>query len=71
MPKKSPTNRKPRTSKKVVAAAPFVEDTEEMSKDLTQYVTTRKAAELLGVDRTHINRLVRAGRLKGIKPGHA
>lgn len=41
-----------------------------MSKDLTQYVTTRRAAELLGVDRTHVNRLLIEKRIKGIKPGH-
>lgn len=40
-----------------------------MSKDLTQYVTTKEAAELLGVDRTHVNHLLRENRIKGIKLG--
>jgi len=40
-----------------------------MSKDLTQYVTTKQAAELLGVDRTHINRLLIEKRIKGVKVG--
>ncbi len=41
-----------------------------MSKDLTQYVTTKQAAEMLGVDPSQAARLVRDGKVKGIKLGH-
>ncbi len=41
-----------------------------MSKDLTQYVTTRRVAEMLGVTADHIIRLLTADRSRGIKPGH-
>ena len=41
-----------------------------MSDNLSDYLTTRQAAELLGVDRTHINRLLIDGKLKGQKIGH-
>lgn len=41
-----------------------------MSNALSDYVTTKEAAELLGVDRTHINRLLRENRLRGQKLGH-
>lgn len=40
-----------------------------MSKDLTQYVTTAQAADMLGVVTEHINHLLLAGRLKGTKFG--
>lgn len=41
-----------------------------MSKDLTQYVTTAKAAELLGLVPTSVNHLLKDGRIKGHKFGH-
>ena len=40
-----------------------------MSKDLTQYVTTKQAAELLGVEQSHIRLLLGRNKLRGIKPG--
>lgn len=41
-----------------------------MSKDLTQYVTTKQAAELMGVHYSQIALLLREHRIKGIKMGH-
>ncbi len=41
-----------------------------MSESLGDYTTTAKAAEMLGVNRFWIVRLLAQGRLKGIKPGH-
>lgn len=41
-----------------------------MSDSLSDYVTTKEAAELLGVDRTHINRLRIEGRIRGVQLGH-
>lgn len=41
-----------------------------MSGDLAQYVTTKQAADMLGVIPTQINRLLLDGKLKGFKPGH-
>ena len=43
---------------------------DEMTKDLTKYVTTRQAAEMLGVATTHVNRLLIGEKLRGIKWGH-
>ena len=43
---------------------------QSVPKELNQYLTTKKAAELLGVDRTQAARLVREGKIKGIKLGH-
>ena len=37
--------------------------------NLSKYVTTRQAAEMLGTATTHINRLLIDGKLNGIKPG--
>ncbi len=42
----------------------------EIPQDLSRYVTTKQAAEILGVDRTQAARLVKAGKLKGVKLGH-
>ncbi len=41
-----------------------------MSDNLSDYLTTRQAAELLGVAPDHVNRLLIAGKLKGQKVGH-
>ena len=38
-----------------------------MSKDLTQYVTTRQAAKILGVVTEHVNHLLAQKKIKGIK----
>ena len=43
---------------------------DEMTKDLTKYVTTRQAAGMLGVATTHVNRLLIGEKLRGIKWGH-
>ncbi len=40
-----------------------------MSNDLSKYVTTKQAAEMMGVAQDHINRLLLEGKLRGIKPG--
>lgn len=40
-----------------------------MSKDLTQYVTTKQAADLMGVAQDHVNHLLLVGKLRGVKPG--
>ena len=42
---------------------------EVMSNDLSQYVTTKQAAEMLGLATTSINHLLAAGRIKGKKLG--
>ncbi len=42
-----------------------------MSTDLTQYVTTRQAADKLGVVTDHINHLLAKGKIKGIKLGYS
>ncbi len=53
------------------AVSPINSGTEEepMSTDLSQYVTTKQAAEMLGVAQDHINHLLLSGKLRGIKPG--
>lgn len=43
---------------------------EPISMDLTQYVTTRQAAEMLGTDDSNIRHLMIAGELLGHKLGH-
>ncbi|MBM3129777.1 MAG: helix-turn-helix domain-containing protein [Chloroflexi bacterium] len=43
---------------------------DEMNKDLIKYVTTREAAEMLGVATTHVNRLLIGEKIRGIKKGH-
>lgn len=43
---------------------------DEMSKDITKYVTTREAAELLGVDSSRIRGLLLSDRISGKKLGH-
>jgi excisionase family DNA binding protein len=40
-----------------------------MSKDLTQYVDTKQASQILGVAQDHINRLLISGKLRGVKLG--
>jgi excisionase family DNA binding protein len=60
------TDRKPR---KDVAPADAPSEDMEMSKDLTQYVTTKQAAEMLGVTQDFINALLIKGKLRGVKPG--
>jgi len=41
-----------------------------MTRDLTKYVTTREAAEMLGVNRFWIVRLLASEKIKGRKLGH-
>jgi len=38
--------------------------------DFSQWITTQEAANLTGYDQTYISRLLRKGRIKGVKPGH-
>lgn len=66
--KKPQTETKARANKSHGAANVSPEDM-EMSKDLTQYVTTKQAAEMLGVDPDHINHLLAKNKIRGIKPG--
>lgn len=42
-----------------------------MSKDLTQYVTTKQAAEMLGVVTEHVNHLLLARKIAGKKFGRS
>jgi len=42
-----------------------------MSNDLTQYVTTKQAARILGVATEHVNRLLIEKKLKGLKLGYS
>jgi excisionase family DNA binding protein len=43
---------------------------DEMTQNLNQYATTREAAEMLGVNRFWIVRLLASKKIKGIKRGH-
>jgi excisionase family DNA binding protein len=49
---------------------PTTDEDDPMTKDLTKYVTTRQAAELLGVTQDHITRLLTGEKIRGIKLGH-
>ncbi len=64
-----PTKKKPR---KAGSSGPAsrVEKKEPPSNDLTQYVTTRQAADRLGVVSGHINHLLAKGKITGIKLGY-
>ena len=42
-----------------------------MSRDLSKYVTTKQAADMLGVVTEHVNRLLIDRRLRGLKMGNA
>lgn len=42
---------------------------EGLSRDLAQYVTTKQAAEMLGVAAEHINHLIYSGRVRAMKMG--
>lgn len=46
-----------------------IEETDEMSKDLTQYVTTKQAAEMLGVTQNHVSLLIDRRKIRGTKIG--
>jgi excisionase family DNA binding protein len=46
------------------------EKDDPMAKDLAKYVTTKQAAEMLGVGQEHIRKLLNASKVGGIKPGH-
>lgn len=51
-------------------SAPTVQgDDQEMSKDLTKYVTTKQAAEMLGVGQEHVRKLLSRGKVKGMHIG--
>ena len=73
MPKRHKAQRtKPKASRARVTAERANPKEEEMSKDLTQYVTTKQAAEMLGgVATEHINHLILDGKVKAIKFGKA
>lgn len=57
--------------KKTDQVTPPTPGDNEMSKDLTKYVTTRQAAELLGVETDHINHLLVAQKITGVKMGYS
>ncbi len=40
-----------------------------MSKDLTKYVTTKQAAEMIGVVLDHVYRLIEGEKIKSIRLG--
>ncbi len=63
-----PTKKKQRNRDEAAPEASTSDD-EPMSDDLSRYVTTREAAEMLGVATEHINHLLLRGKLRGIKPG--
>ncbi len=65
-----PTQKKPRKVESARSQAPG-EQNAPMSNDLTQYVTTRQAADSLGVVTDHINHLLAKGKIKGIKLGYS
>lgn len=67
---KSKTQVKPRAKKNGAPVNAQPEDM-EMSKDLTQYVTTKQAAERLGLLQTSITHLLYSNRLRGIKIGNS
>ncbi len=62
--------RKRATTPKSPPALPHADSAEPMSNDLTQYVTTKQAAGMLGVTPDHVIRLLTENRLRGIMPGH-
>jgi len=41
-----------------------------MARDLSKYLNTKRAAEMLGVKQDHIRKLLAQGKVKGIKVGH-
>ncbi|MGB8645617.1 MAG: helix-turn-helix domain-containing protein [Anaerolineae bacterium] len=57
-----------RKSKPKAASSPGAEE-EPMSTDLSQYVTTKQAAEMMGVDDSSVRHLLIGGRLRGQKIG--
>lgn len=67
----------PKPTQKNTRASPLPQSVGEdpISKDLTkyadQYVTTRQAAEMLGVVTEHVNRLLIDRKIKGAKLGHS
>jgi excisionase family DNA binding protein len=69
------SNRKPQERRTVsdltaLTLSPKNEGDDPMSRDLTKYVTTRQAAEMLGVKQDHIRKLLGLGKVRGIKLGH-
>jgi excisionase family DNA binding protein len=69
MSKQKKPRQSAREAKSVTTVTPESED-EPMSTDLKQYVTTRQAADMLGVITTSVNHLLADGRLKGKKIGN-
>ncbi len=65
-----PTKKKPRKVESAGSQTPGEQDA-PMSNDLTQYVTTRQAADSLGVVTDHINHLLAKGKIKGVKLGYS
>jgi excisionase family DNA binding protein len=49
---------------------PISKGDDEMTKDLTKYVTTRQAAEMMGVVTDHVYRLIEGDKLRSIRLGH-
>lgn len=41
-----------------------------MSDNFSDYITTKRAAVILGVQQEHIRKLLGSGKVKGIKLGH-
>ena len=60
----------PKSKSKSRLSVAVTQGDDEMTKDLTKYVTTREAAEMLGVNRFWIVRLLADEKIKGRKPGH-
>lgn len=49
---------------------PTHDEEDQMSKDLTKYVTTSQAAEMLGVKKRQVQKLLREGKIRGMQLGH-
>jgi excisionase family DNA binding protein len=48
---------------------PIIKGDDELSKDLTKYVTTKQAAEMLGVGQEHVRKLPSRDKMKGMHIG--
>ncbi len=63
-----PTKRKHRRAQE--AENPLPGEKEASSDSLSNYVTTKRAAEMLGVVTDHVYRLIEGGKVKSIRLGH-
>ncbi|MBM3129235.1 MAG: helix-turn-helix domain-containing protein [Chloroflexi bacterium] len=52
-----------------LVSPPIIKGDNELSKDLSKYVTTKQAAEMLGVGQEHVRKLLGRSKVKGIHIG--